>query len=91
MPRSLVTKIFVVENRIAMNSIHSIVLSTLRSGLISNLEVNNDIIGTLKSEYNPKDEDVQAIQNAGTKEEQVNALLDILPELEIFLNIINRL
>lgn len=63
-----------------MNSIHQHVLTKLEMDLINDLDVNNDIIGPLKSEYILKDEDVLLIQNAGGREEQVKALLNILPK-----------
>lgn len=62
-----------------MEKSHKDILTRLRKNIIDDIDVENDIIYPLRSEYILKEEDVRHIYIGTTREERAGNLLDILP------------
>jgi len=67
-----------------MDAIHQDILLRLRMNIIEDIDVDNDIIQPLVSEYVLKDEDVKYIYVGATKQERAEKLLDLLPQYVYF-------
>ena len=63
-----------------MESIYKDIIQKLQNLIIDDVDINNGIILPLKTEYILKDDDISKIQTAGTREEQTQILLELLPE-----------
>lgn len=68
-----------------MDTSHKDILLRLRTNIVADLDVNNDIIRPLMSEYILKDHDVKYIRVGVTTEERAERLLDLLPEYVYFI------
>lgn len=62
-----------------MQKIHLDLLKIYRRAIIYDVDVNNGILKTLKSEFILNEEDFGKILEGRTKEERAKVLLDILP------------
>ncbi|XP_011876259.1 PREDICTED: apoptotic protease-activating factor 1 isoform X2 [Vollenhovia emeryi] len=62
-----------------MERSHREILIRLRGNIIDDLDVDNDVIQTLRNEYILREEDVKHIYTGATKEERAIYLLDLLP------------
>lgn len=59
---------------------HREILIHLRSEIIDDIDVDNDIVQPLRNEYILREDDVKTIYVGATKEERAGILLDILPQ-----------
>nr|XP_033321533.1 apoptotic protease-activating factor 1 isoform X1 [Megalopta genalis]XP_033321534.1 apoptotic protease-activating factor 1 isoform X1 [Megalopta genalis] len=62
-----------------MDKLHEDILKRLRSSIVIDVDVFNDIIKPLKSDYILSEDDVARIKAGNSKEEKAEILLDILP------------
>jgi hypothetical protein len=70
-----------------MDTTHQDILLRLRMDIIEDIDVDNDIIQPLVSEYVLKDEDVKYIYIGATKQDRAQRLLDLLPQYVYFIYI----
>lgn len=62
-----------------MEKSHKDILTRLRRNIIDDINIDNDIIQPLRTEYILKEEDIRNIYIGASREERAGNLLDILP------------
>lgn len=62
-----------------METLHQDILHCLRNNIIDDVDIDNDIIQPLTSEYILTQENIRHIYTGATKQERAEILLEILP------------